>query len=398
MNGYPRSEVERAMKIQEVIMKVFNGQLLWMEAAEILGVSCRTMRRWKRRYEIMGYDGLFDRRRQSPSPRRVPLDTVREVLRLYREEYPDFNVAHFHEKLVNKHGIQLSYEWVKKALQTAGLVSVGRRRKGVHRKKRERRPIRGMMLFCDGSTHEWIPLLPGLKQDLIVLMDDATSEVYSAYLVDEEGTATVMAGLREVIEKVGIFCCLYTDRGGHFFHTPKAGGPVDKSRPTQIGRALAQLGIESLPSYSPQARGRMERLFGTWQGRLPQELRQAGVTSMAEANRYIREVFMPWHNQHLTVPAREPGTAFVAAGNADLDAILSIQHERIVQNDNTVTLGKLTLQVAPAQWKVSFAKSRVTVCQHLDGSLSIRLGPRILGWYNSQGNPLPGKPEKMQVA
>ena len=228
---------------------------------------------------------------------------MREVLRLYREEYPDFNVAHFHEKLVNKHGIELSYEWVKKALQTAGLVSVGRRRKGVHRKKRERRPIRGMMLFCDGSTHEWIPLLPGLKQDLIVLMDDATSEVYSAYLVDEEGTATVMAGLREVIEKVGIFCCLYTDRGGHFFHTPKAGGPVDKSRPTQIGRALAQLGIESLPSYSPQARGRMERLFGTWQGRLPQELRQAGVTSMAEANRYIREVFMPWHNQHLTVPA-----------------------------------------------------------------------------------------------
>ena len=307
-------------------------------------------------------------------------------------------MAHFHENLVNNHGIQLSYEWVKKALQTAGLVSVGRRRKGVHRKKRERRPMRGMMRFCDGSTHEWIPGLSGLKQDLIVLMDDATSEVYSAYLVNEEGTATVMAGLREVIEKEGLFCSLYVDRGSHFFHTPKAGGPVDKSRLTQIGRALTQLGIELLPSYSPQARGRMERLFRTWQERLPQELRRAGITSIAEVNRYIRDVFIRWHNQHLTVPARAPGTAFVSVGNADLNAILSIQHERIVQNDNTVTLGKLTLQVAPTQWKVSFAKSRVTVCQHLDGRLSIRLGFRIFGWYNSQGQPLPDKPRKTQVA
>ena len=286
MGEYPRLEVDRAMKVQEVMMRAIGGQLLWFEAAEILGVSCQTMRRWKDRYERYGYDGLFDRRRQRPSPKRVPMETVREVLRLYREEYADFNAVHFHEKLVEAHGIRLSYEWVKKALQTAGLMRPGRRR-GVHRKKRARRPMKGMMLFCDGSPHEWMPLLPGQKQDLIAFIDDATSELYAAYLVDEESTETVMAGLREVIDRQGLFCSFYTDRGSHFFHTPKAGGAVDKTRLTQIGRALAQLGIEHIPSYSPQARGRMERQFGTWQGRLPQELRKAGIATMAAANEYI---------------------------------------------------------------------------------------------------------------
>jgi transposase len=385
------------MKVQEVMMRAISGELLWFEAAEILGVSCRTMSRWKWRYERYGYDGLFDRRHQRPSPKRVPLSTVKEVLRLYREEYPDFNAAHFHEKLVADHGITLSYEWVKKALQTAGLMSQGRRR-GVHRKKRARRPMKGMMVFCDGSTHEWMPLLPGQKQDLIAFIDDATSELYAAYLVDEEGTATVMAGLKEIIEKEGLFCSFYTDRGSHFFHTPKAGGPVDKSALTQIGRALAQLGIEHIPSYSPQARGRMERQFGTWQGRLPQELRKAGITTMEEANRYIRKAFISWHNSHLRVEAREPGSAFVPAGQVDLDAIFSVQHERIIQNDNTVTLGKRQLQIEPAQWRVSFAKCRVKVCEHLDGRISVRLGPRILGWFDAQGRPLKLTKNKGKVA
>ena len=173
---------------------------------------------------------------------------------------------------------------------------------------------------------------------------------------------------------------------------------MDKSRLTQIGRALAQLGIEHIPSYSPQARGRMERQFGTWQGRLPQELRKAGITTMAAANRYIRDVFIPWHNRQLTVAAREPGSAFVPAGNADLEGILSIQHERIIQNDNTVTLGKRTLQVESAQWRVSFAKCRVKVCEHLDGHISVRLGPRILGWYDAQGRPLKTAKKKEYVA
>ena len=397
MGEYPRSEVDRAMKIQEVIMRAINGSLQWFEAAEIIGVSPRTIRRWKGRYEEYGYDGLFDRRRQRPSPKRVPLESVKEVLRLYREEYRDFNVSHFHEKLVEDHGITLSYEWVKKALQTAGLVSKGQSR-GVHRKKRARRPLKGMMLFCDGSPHEWMPLLPGQKQDLIAFIDDATSELYCAYLVDEEGTVTVMGGLQDVIEKEGLFCSFYTDRGSHFFHTPKAGGAVDKSSLTQIGRALMQLGIEHIPSYSPQARGRMERQFGTWQGRLPQELRKAGITTMADANRYIREVFLPWHNRHLVVAAREPGSAFVPAGHADLNAIISVQHDRVIQNDNTVSLGRRQLQVEPAEWRVSFAKCRVKVCEHLDGLISVRMGPRVLGWYNSEGLPIKGKKGKDKAA
>jgi transposase len=373
------------MKVQEVIMRAMSGELQWFEAAEIIGVSCRTMRRWKGRYEAHGYDGLFDRRCQRPSPKRVPVERVQEVLRLYREEYKGFNVSHFHDKLVEDHGISLSYEWVKKALQTAGLVSRGRKR-GQHRKRRERRPLKGMLVFCDGSTHEWMPLLPGQTQDLIIYLDDATNEVFSAYLVEEEGTLTCMHGLLQVIEEQGLFCSLYTDRGSHFFHTPKVGGPVDKSRLTQIGRALAQLGIEHIPSYSPEARGRMERLFGTWQGRLPQELRKAGIRTMEQANRYIAKKFLPWYNRTLTVQPREHGNAFVPSGDTDLHAIICVQHERVVQKDNTVTLGRLCLQIAPAQWRVSFAKCRVKVCEHLDGTLSVRYGPRILGRYQQDGS------------
>ncbi|MCB1101214.1 MAG: ISNCY family transposase, partial [Kiritimatiellae bacterium] len=345
MGEYPRSEVGRAMKVQEVILRAMSGQIQWFEAAEILGISTRTMRRWKTRYEIYGYDGLFDRRRQQPSPRRVPLEMVQQVLQLYRVEYEGFNVAHFHEKLVEDHGVELSYEWVKKALQTAGLVSKGRKHK-THRKRRERRPLKGMLVFCDGSDHEWIPGLPGQKQDLIVYLDDATNEVYSAYLVHEEGTMTCLQGLMQVVEEQGLFCSLYTDRGSHFFHTPKEGGPVDKRQLTQIGRALAQLGIEHIPSYSPEARGRIERFFRTWQGRLPQELRKAGVRSMEEANIYITETFLPWHNRRLSISPAEAGTAFVPAANTDLEAIICAQHERIVQKDNTVSFEKRCLQIS----------------------------------------------------
>jgi len=385
------------MKVQEVILRAMSGALQWYEAAEILGVSCRTMRRWKHRYEYSGYDGIFDRRRQQPSPKRVPMDTAQKVLRLYREQYSDFNVRHFHEKLLSEHGIELSYSWVKTALQGAGLVAKTRKQ-GAHRQRRPRRPMVGMMLFCDGSTHEWLPLLLGQKQDLIVIMDDANSEVYSAHLVAEEGTLTVMQGLKEVLETQGTFCSLYTDRGSHFFHTPKEGGPVDKGRFTQIGRALQQLGIDHIPSYSPQGRGRMERLFGTWQGRLPQELRRAGITSMAAANEYIRERFLPQFNWQFTVPAQDSGSAFMPCGGADLDGILSHQEDRMVGHDNTLSYGRRRLQLEPSKFRWSFAKCRVKVCEHLDGKLSVRHGPQILGWYCAQGKLLPMAPERRLAA
>lgn len=397
MGRYPESAVERAMKVQEVILRTIEGKLKWYEAAEILGVSARTMRRWRQRYEKIGYDGLFDRRLRRPSPRAVPIPTVRKVLELYREHYHDYNVRHFHEKLQQQHGISLSYQWVKTALQTAGLVAQ-RRKRGPHRRRRPRRALRGMLVHCDGSVHGWIPLLKGQKQTLIAFLDDATNEVYAASLVEEESTLSMMAGLREVIRKKGLFCSLYTDRASHFFFTPKAREPVAKTQLTQIGRALQRLGIEHIPSYSPQARGRMERLFGTWQGRLPQELRTAGIKDVEHANRYLHKIFIPWHNRSLTVPAKERGSAFVPRYNVDLDEILSIHHERLVHNDNTVVVGKRRLQIEPSRWRVSFAKCRVIVCEHLDGTISVRYGPRLLGRYHRDGRTIKPPVKKKKVA
>ena len=385
MRFYAQSESERVMKVQEVILRAMSGRISWLEAAEILRWSPRTLRRWRWRYQQRGYDGLYDRRKGRPSPRRVPMDLAQRVLRLYRERYSGFNVKHFHEQLEGR-GIKLSYQWVKSALQGAGLVArMPRAQK--HRRMRERRPMAGMLVHCDGSTHGWVP---GLKwqPDLIAFLDDATSEVYAAYLVEEEGTMSVMAGLRQLLEERGLPCSLYTDRGSHFFLTPAAGQPVDPTQKTQIGRALEQLGIEHIPSYSPQARGRMERFFGTWQGRLPQELQLAGIQDMEAANEYIRLKFIPWHNRHLTVKARESGDAFVPLGQTDLEGILCVQEERIVGLDNTISYGKRRLQIAPAQWRCSFAKSRVKVCEHLDGRISVRYGPRVLGWYDAAGQPL----------
>jgi transposase len=361
--------------------------LQWWQAAEILGVSCRTMRRWKARYQRHGYDGLFDRRRRRPSPRRVPLATAQQVLRLYREQYRDFNVAHFCDQLREHHQITLSYQWIKTALQTAGLVAP-RAKRGPHRQRRPRRPLRGMLLYVDGSPHAWLPQAATATQDLIAVLDDATSEVYSAFLVEEEGTMPVLAALREVLTSQGLFCSLYTDRGGHFFHSPKAGGAVDKTQLTQIGRALAPLGIEHIPSYCPQGRGRMERLFGSWQGRLPQELRRAGVRTMPEANRHLRERFLPWHNRHWTEPATERGHAFVPCANVDLDAILCAHHERVVAADNTVSIEGRRLQIAPQSSRWSFAKCRVKVCEQLDGTWTVRYGPHVLGPYRADGRAI----------
>ena len=260
VEAYPRAAVERAMKVQEVILRAMAKKISWWQAAEIIGISDRSMRRWRERYEQHGYDGLMDRRRGRPSSKRVPLAMVEQVLGLYREKYFDLNVRHFHEKLEQEHGIELSYTWVKLALQGAGLVAKGRKR-GVHRKQRPRRPLSGMLVHIDGSRHQWFQ--DERWYDLIVLLDDASSEIYYAQLVEEESTVTVMAALREVVERKGLFCALYSDRGSHFWLTPKAGGKVEAHRLTQVGRALRDLGIQMIPAYSPQARGRSERSFGT---------------------------------------------------------------------------------------------------------------------------------------
>jgi transposase len=385
MRFYSEAEMERTMKVQEVILRAMAKRITWWQAAEILGISARQMRRWKQRYEEYGYDGLYDRRRQRPSPRRVAIETVEQVLSLYREQYFDFNVRHFHEKLREKHGIELSYSWVKAALQGAGLVAK-RKQRGVHRQRRQRRPLAGMLLHLDGSQHQWFQ--DERWYDLLVLLDDATSEIYYAQLVESESTQTVMQALREVVEQRGIFCALYSDRARHFFLTPKAGEEVDRKRLTQVGRALTQLGIEMIPAYSPQARGRGERNFGTWQGRLPQELRLRGVRIVEEANRFLKRSYIREFNRKFSVAAAQPGTAFVPVGGVDLNRIFSIQQERVVNRDNTVSWENRCLQIEKTRWRTSLAGCRVTVYQHLDGDLSMGYGPHTVGRYTADGRTL----------
>ncbi len=357
-------------------------KITWGQAAEIVGISDRQMRRWHERLEEFGYDGLFDRRRGQPSPKRVPLAVVEQVLGLYRDRYFDLNVQHFHEKLRAEHQIGLSYSWVKQALQGAGLVKRGRKR-GVHRKRRERRPLPGMLLHIDGSRHRWFQ--DERWYDLIVILDDATSEIYYAQLVEEESTATAMAGLREVIERKGLFCALYSDRGSHFWLTPKAGGKVDPHRLTQVGRALRELGVQMIPAYSPQARGRSERSFGTWQGRLPQELRLHEITTVEAANRFLREHYIAEFNARFQVAPAQRGNAFLPCPRKNLDLIFSLQFERTVNRDNTVSFQNLQLQIERVQWRATLAGCNVMVHQHLDGTISLTHGPHRLGGYSAQG-------------
>lgn len=383
MKLYPEAALERAMKIQEVILRAMAKKINWIQAAEIIGISPRQMRRWLRRYEEYGYDGLYDRRRGRPSPRRVAVETVEQVFGLYQQQYYDLNVRHFHEKLREQHGLTLSYSWVKKALQEAGLVKKSRRR-GVHRRRRERRPLPGMLLHIDGSPHRWFQ--DARYYDLIAVLDDATSVIYYAQLVEEESTRTVMAALWEVIERHGLFCALYSDRASHFFWTPQAGEAVDRERLTQVGRALAQLGIEMIPAYSPQARGRSERSFQTWQGRLPQELRLRGITTVEAANGFLREHYIAEFNGRFAVPAAQPGTAFVSARGRNLEEIFSLHYERVVAQDNTVRWGNRCLQVEKTRWRSTLAGCRVTVFEHLDGTLSLGYGPHRFGPYDLQSN------------
>jgi transposase len=385
MVSYTQAAVERAMKVQEVILRAMAKKITWWQAAEIIGISDRQMRRWHERYEEFGFRGLFDRRRGKPSPKKVPLAVVEKVLGLYREKYFDLNVRHFHEKLQAEHRVEISYSWVKGLLQGAGMVARGRKR-GVHRKQRPRRPLPGMLLHIDGSEHGWFQ--DERWYDLLVILDDANSEIYYAQLVEEEGTATVLAGLREVVEQKGVFCALYSDRGSHFWLTPKAGEAVDRHRLTQVGRAMRELGVRMIPAYSPQARGRSERSFGTWQGRLPQELRLAECRTVEAANAFLREHYIAAFNRRFQVEAAQAGSAFVPYRGKNLERIFSLQFERTVNPDNTVRFQNLILQIEPVRWRGTLAGCAVTLHQHLDRTLSLSYGPHSLGRYDERGGPL----------
>src|SRR5262245_22086911 len=358
-------------------------KLTWWQAAEIMGVTDRTMRRWRARIEEGGYTSLYDRRKH-PSPKRIPLEQAQEMLKLFQEKYSDFNVRHFHEKLASDHGIQLSYTWVKKALQLAGLVKTTKR--GKHRKRRPRRPIPGMMLHIDGSKHQW---MPGQWHDLIVVLDDATNEIYYAQFVDEESTRTVMAALRTVVENKGWFSSIYSDRASHFFKTPKAGHAVDTRDVTQVGRAMRDLGIRMIPAYSPQARGRSERSFRTWQGRLPQELRLHRIQTLDAANRFLQDSYIAEFNIKFTVAAAESGTAFMPIQHQDLNRVFAIQHERTVNKDNTIQFANHVWQLPETSLRATLSGCHVLVYEHLDRTFTVGYGPHTLARFTASGEPIP---------
>ncbi len=389
----------RLMKFEEVYGRTHRGGLSQAEAAEVLGVSERTFRRWRDRYEAEGADGLYDRRLGRLSARRAPVDEVARVLELFDTRYWDFTAKHFHEKLVADHGFKRSYNWLRLSLQAHGRRRGARPRRALpgmmlHRRKRPRTmddaqryllgPADVELLHQDGSSHEWVP---GRWWDLIVTMDDATSDIYSAFFVAEEGTMSSFQGVSEAIRAKGLFCSLYADRASHYWNTPEAGGKVDKDTPTQVGRALAQLGIELIPACSPEAGRRSERMFGTLQKRLPQELRLAGITDMVEANRFLKEVFLPQHNARFATPAEDRGTAFVPFTGA-LDDILCIHEERTVSNDNTVRYKRLALQIPAGRHRRHYVKARVRVHEYPDGTMAVFHGPRCLARYHADGQPI----------
>ncbi len=387
MSLYPDTAVRRAMKIQEIVLRAMSGEITWIKAAQIIGVSDRTMRRWKLRYQKYGYDGLFDRRRQRPSPKRAPYEEVERILRLYREVYMGFNVRHFHQIASEKHGVGLSYSFVKKALQEAGLVPK-RKSRGRHRKRREPRSCFGELVHIDGSEHAWLSLVPEEKQTLIALQDDATGKILYAQLWPEETTEAIMMGLWHMVSTYGICISLYSDRAGWAFHTPKAGGKVDRQNLTQVGVALKKLGIEHIPSYSPQGRGRGERLNRTLQDRLVNELRVAGITDMASANKYLNQTFIPDFNRRFGRAPKDPESAFVDCNGIDLNQIFCIEEERVVNKDNTVSYKNKILQLEPQPNRRTCAGLHVLVHHHLDGGYSIWKGPHLLGVYNEEGKIL----------
>jgi len=372
----------RMIKFSSILSRYEAAEFSQAEAAELLGIGERTFRRWRQRFEDEGEAGLLDRRLGKASGKRVPSDRSEEVEALYRTRYAGFTAKHFHEHLVKEHNFSWGYTWTKTFLYSKGLLEKAKRR-GAHRRKRERRPLPGMMLHQDGSMHVWLADQPAL--DLIVTLDDATSAIYSAFLIEEEGTASTFRALMEVFGTHGLPMSLYTDRGAHYFYTPTAGGEVDRSRPTQVGRALERLGVEHIAAYSPQARGRSERVFHTLQDRLVKELALKEIDTVEAANLFLCDVYIPEYNARFAVAAAQEGTAFVAIPGVDLAEILCVQEERQVGNDNCVSFNRLKLQIPESPLRAHFVKTRVKVRQYPDGTHAIFYGPRCLGRYDKKG-------------
>jgi transposase len=394
MNRAAVHEGVRRMRFSSLLDRQERSELTQVEAAALLGISERTFRRYRDRHAEAGDAGLADGR-SCRSPKRAAEAEIERMLGLYRNKYADFTVKHFHEQLVSRHGYTLGYTVTKVHLHRAGLVRPAPAR-SAHRKKRPRRPLVGMLLHQDGSRHAWLEGQAPL--DLIVTMDDATSAIYSMFLVEEEGTASTFQGLREVIERHGLFCSLYTDRGSHYFYTAKAGEKVSKTQLTQVGRALQQLGIEHIAAYSPEARGRSERAFRTLQDRLPKELRLAGITTVAEANAWFAATYLAQHNARFAIEPEIADTAFVVDTVGLGPETLCIQDTRVVANDNTIAWNGRRLQIPASRLRPHFVKATVRVHEYPDGTISVSLGPNRLARYTAEGAEIVAAPTAPSLA
>ena len=395
MNQPRYLQMVRTNRFELVYQRWKQRKLTQAEAGERLEMSERTFRRYVVRYEEEGKQGVLDKRLGKPSPRRASQQEVSRVVALYRDCYPNRNIRHFYEAYEEVHGGARGYSWVKRCLQDAGVVPRGKRR-GPHRELRERKRQEGEMIHQDASTHRWVC---GETWDLVVTMDDATGWIYSAFFVVQEGTWSSMRGVGDVLESKGIFTSFYSDRGSHYWSTPRAGGRVDKENLTQFGRAMKELGIVMIPGYSPEARGRSERMFKTLQGRLPAELEEQGIVEMGEANRYLSESFVDDFNRRFSVAAAEEGSAFVPLLGVGLEDILCLKHQRVVGNDNCVKYKGMSLQIPPVGDRAHFVRAKVVVHEYEDGSMAVvHEGKRRLGFYNREGNLVEEVEQRRKVA
>ena len=395
MNQPRYLQMVRTNRFELVYKRWKERKLTQAEAGERLEMSERTFRRYVVRYEEEGKQGVLDKRLGKPSPRRASQQEVSRVVALYRDSYPNRNIRHFYEAYEEVHGGARGYSWVKRCLQDAGVVPRGKRR-GPHRELRERKRQEGEMIHQDASTHRWVC---GETWDLVVTMDDATGWIYSAFFVVQEGTWSSMRGVGDVLESKGIFTSFYSDRGSHYWSTPKAGGRVDKENLTQFGRAMKELGIVMIPGYSPEARGRSERMFKTLQGRLPAELEEQGIVEMGKANRYLSESFVDDFNRRFSVAAAEEGSAFVPLLGVGLEDILCLKHQRVVGNDNCVKYKGMSLQIPPVGDRAHFVRAKMVVHEYEDGSMAVvHEGKRRLGFYNREGNLVEEVEQRRKVA
>ena len=374
---------ERAMKVRDVMVRALAGELSWLQAADLVGMNVRSMRRWRRRLETWGMEGLVDRRFR-PSPRKVPGRVIAWILRQYKSRYRGFNVRHFHAVLKREHQFRYSYSFVRQVLQHGGLVKTMRAR-GRHRLRQEPRAMFGELLHIDGSSHRWLARFPEERASLIAIVDDATKQLLYAQLAESETTVAIMEALTAVFRRHGLPQALYSDRASWAAHTPVRNEPIDRTKITQVGRALKRLGVEHILAYSPQARGRSERVNRTLQDRLVNEMRLHGIRTPEAANRYINDHFLPGYNLEFGRAPSDPASAFVSLSGVDLNQILCFEEERIVQKDNTVGCEGLRLQVPKQRGRATCAGLSLIVRRHLDRTYSVWRGSHSIATYDSRG-------------